>query len=468
MSVEPKAAVIPDLDPRAISAIDHLKFADCADVLEDFGVIYPPAARWIGEVVPALRAAAEGRVEEAAFLLIYSVEPPPPKAVYARIVAAIARALEEKQPWIAAALFSRVPDDPKMAERASMAARRGGGKPEDIVAKFNEVSVEFQRALAEANPNDPVPHERLGVALIAKPGAARAEAERAIGLDSESKAAWLALAAADRVGIGVAEATNTLNKAATRNPAAAWPWLELARPISDTEFAKALSYADRALAADPMDEVALELRRKMLRKLEKWQELVELLEYMTSVTSDRLHLHDLYDEWARVTSDPLKDPLGAVELQKQADFFKDDAKISEFYWKTLSETGGAKEVWEEVDQFFRYNRMWNDLGRLLLMKVERAFGEERLRYLDELRVVWLMVPGRGDIAWHDAVMSEVDRAGNDADLRKSLEERLVGIDVPPEEKPPAELGPYVLAAAGALVVVLILLVAVAVLPFFMQ
>lgn len=468
MSAEPKAAVIPDLDPRAISAIDHLKYADCAALLEGFTAIYPPAKGWIDGVLPALHAAADGQAEEAAYKLIYLETPRPPSAVYARIVAAIARPLEEKQPWVAAMLFSLVTDDPKLVERAAMGARRANGKPEDIVAKFNEVSIAFQRAAVEKDPNDVVPQIRLGLALIGKPGAARAEAERAIGMAPESKAAWLALVAADRVGIGDLEATNTLNKAATRNPAAAWPWLELARPYAETDFAKALGFVDRALAADPKDEGALELRRVLLRKLERWQELVELLEYMTSLTTDRMQLHALYDEWARMTSGPLRDPLGAVELQKQADFFKDEAQISEFYWKTLGESERARAVWEEVDEFFRYNRMWNDLGRLLLMKIERAFGEERVRYLDELRVVWLMIPSRGDVAWHDAVSAEIDRAGNDEELKKSLEKRLVGIDVSPEEKPPAEIGTYVMAAAGALVVVLILLIAIAILPFFMQ
>ena len=271
-----------------------------------------------------------------------------------------------------------------------------------------------------------------------------------------------------KAGQSASQVEAVFTRAAEANAGAAWPFLALARPVADTNFEEGLRYADRALQCDPQDWEACELRRKMLRKLERWAELAEQLQYMTNLTSDAKKLTELYDEWARTTSDPLCDAIGAVELQKQADFFRDPKAISEFYWKNLTENEKDKRVWDEVDDFFRQNRMWSDLGKLLVMRLERAMGDDRLVYVDQLRIAWAMVPERGDLAWGDVVQSEIERASKDEGLKKALEERLVGVDVPPIEQPQADIAGYVMIAAGVLVVVIVILMAVLLMPFFVQ
>lgn len=461
----------PELDPRILPSIDHAQWGPAADRIEDFFVMSPSSGTWVIQYVPILRAAEEGSLEDAAFMLHPGVHQNfAPRLVHDRLLLALGRALEDKRGWISAGLFSTVKDDPRLVERSQQLARRLQGTPEDIPAKFAEALANRAQARLAANPSDGVALEWLAWALVTSdPDTAFQTAERAVALDPTIKRAWMVLAEIGRKAGRSDKAVEVVfNKAADANPTAAWPFLALAKPVSDTNFELGLKYADRALQSDPQDWEACELRRRMLRKLERWAELAEQLQYMTNLTSEAAKLTDLYDEWARTTSDPLRDALGAVELQKQADFFRDPKAISEFYWKNLNENDKDKRVWDEVDDFFRQNRMWSDLGKLLLMRLERAMGDDRLLFVDQLRIAWAMVPERGELAWVDVVQSEIERADKDEDLKKALEQRLEGVDVPPPEKPPTDIAGYVMIAAGILVVVIVILVAVLLMPFFVQ
>ncbi len=461
----------PELDPRIIPSIDHLHWGSAADRIEDFFVMSPSSGSWVIQYVPILRTAEEGAMEDAAFMLYPGVhENLAPRIVHDRMMLALARSLEEKQGWIAAGMYASLVEDPRLVERGNQLARRLQGKPEDIPIKFAEALAARAQARLEANPSDSVALEWQAWALLTSdPDTAFQTAERAVALDPTIKRAWMVLAEIGRKAGRSDKAVEVVfRKAADANPGAAWPFLALAKPIADTDFELGLTYADRALQSDPQDWEACELRRRMLRKLERWAELAEQLQYMTNLTSEAAKLAEVYDEWARTTSDPLRDPLGAVELQQQADFFRDPVQVSEFYWKNLAEHDKDKRVWDEVDDFFRQNRMWTDLGKLLVMRLERAVGDDRLVYVDQLRIAWAMVPERGDPAWIDVVQLEIERASKDAELQKALEERLVGVDVPPPEAPPTDIAGYVMIAAGVLVVVIVILVAVLLMPFFVQ
>jgi tetratricopeptide (TPR) repeat protein len=471
-----------EVDPRIITALDQLAWGDAADRIEDFFVISPSSDPWVVQYVPILRAAQEGNVEDAAFMLHPGVhENLAPRVVHSRLMLAFARAFEEKQPWIAAGFYAELKDDPRLVERGAQLVRRVQGKPEDIPGKFAEMLAARAQARLAKDPGDAMALQWQAWALVtADPDNAFQTAERAVAIDPTAKQAWMVLAEIGRkIGRNEQAVEAVFSRAAEANAGAAWPFLALAKPISETDFTIGLKYADRALASDPQDWEACELRRKMLRKLERWEELVEQLQYMANLTSDRLKLSELYDEWARTTADPLRDAIGAVELQKQADFFRDPKQVSDFYWKMLAENEKDKRVWDEVDDFFRQNRMWEDLGKLLVMKMERAspsgdtarrstMGDDRLVFVDQLRIVWSMLPNRGEVAWIDAVQAEVDRAGGDAELKKALEDRLVGVDVPEVAKPAADIAGYVMIAAGVLVVVIVILVAVLLMPFFVQ
>lgn len=461
----------PELDPRIIPSLDALAWGPAADRIEDFFVMSPSSGPWVIQYVPILRAAEAGSLEDAAFMLYPGVEEHrAPRSVHDRVTLALARSLEEKNGWIAAGLYATLRDDPRLVDRGHQLARRLQGKPEDIPAKFSEMLAKRAAERLAANPKDGQALEWQAWALVTSdPNKAYETAEEAVAVDPSIRRAWMVLADVGRkAGQTERQVEVVFSRAAEANPGAAWPHLALAKPVADTDFTLGLTYADRALAADPQDWEACELRRKMLRKLERWAELAEQLEYMTNLTSDAAKLADVYDEWARTTSDPLRDALGAVEIQKQADFFRDPKAISEFYWKNLSEHEKDKRVWDEVDDFFRQNRMWADLGKLLLMRLERASGDERLLYVDQLRIAWAMVPDRGEAAWADVVQLEIERAAKDPELKKSLEDRLEGVEVAPPEKPQSDIAGYVMIAAGVLVVVIVILMAVLLMPFFVQ
>jgi hypothetical protein len=152
-----------------------------------------------------------------------------------------------------------------------------------------------------------------------------------------------------------------------------------------------------AVRRDPADVQAAEDLRQLLRRLARWQDLADHLEVMMQHTMLRAEQAALHDELADVLATRLESPLEAVNLRKRAEWWRDGAAVAAYYWQNLSVSPDDSHAWDEAEEFFRVNEMWDELAQLLQKRI-RMFAEPlRQPLYDEIVDAYKqMLPPRWD------------------------------------------------------------------------
>lgn len=171
----------------------------------------------------------------------------------------------------------------------------------------------------------------------------------------------------------------------TRMPDTPAPWALLAVLRDDLDdWEGANEAALEALARLPEDYDLMRLVRGTLRKAQRWTELVEHLEAMTTHTANLDEQVSLHEEIADVLVGRMNSPLEAVGYRRKADQFRDVPGMIAAHWQTLAEGGSDPAVWDEVESFFRDNGLWDEVVTLLHRRLENAYGEELALRFEQL------------------------------------------------------------------------------------
>lgn len=459
----PTAAALPsiDLDPRIFAAIDANAWERLYDLTEDFTVVSPTSAATLEPLLPLIE-----RLKTEDFfgaLAVLTGAPLPESALRDKLAVFLGRRLDEKHGLQALVAYS-AGRDVKGHERMPALLRQQGIPEEEWPNRRADAIASYWADATTADSSNAAAWEALALALETRdPARAGEAAERATELAGHREHAWKLLSRLRRNAGQTNEADAILSRAGERGYA--WAWFELAKIYSETNFEKALQFADAALQPNPENLEVLQLRRTMLRKLERWSELAQHLDDMCRCTADMALLAELHDELSRVYAGHLAEPIEGAELGKRAQWFRTPHEVLDWYWKMLEESPDDTDVWDEVDNFLRANLFWSDVGRLLMMRLERAESSDRLRYVDELRIVWQLVPGRGDAAWADVLNVEIDRAAADPSTKAAMETRRASVPIvdPPA---PSEMPRNLMIAGGILVFFVVIIIAVTLAPFF--
>lgn len=456
---------LPGVERALIAAIEKGDYPRAGQLLQKLARFSKNLEPVVAELFAPLEAMSRGAWDEAFFRI--TEETTFDSTAEDKMLEVTARNLEQSRPELAIMAWHRWRGTGGHG-RAEALERKAKLGEEAARAATREAAIAYYRGRI-ADRADAAGWERLGANLLAKSdyeGALEA-CNRSCQLDPARPLASQ-LVADTYIRLGhERKAIEWLENVGRNNPGKAWPWLHLATLYLERllDFPKAIDAASRALEEQPDDRGALKMLHVSLRKAQRWHDLVAHLERMTGATMRMTELGDLYQELGDVTANHLNSPLEAVELRKQAEFFRDQPAVVAFYWQSLAEAGDDPETVAEAEQFFRVNELWGELGKLLVKKLDRVSGAELLDVIDELALAVVSSEGASRELLVHTLKNEIGRA-RDPEIRTQLEARLAQIEAPPadEEEEPGGLGLLPLVAG---VVVAIGIVGIAVVALFL-
>jgi tetratricopeptide (TPR) repeat protein len=471
---EPQARIdstVVSADQRVLEAIACGQLDQAKALMQKLVALSPDAKACVAELLPCLYSAKRGDLEGAFFRL--TRETTFPSSAGDALLAYVAEALRAAgNVELAAAAWLALPDDPAAANGAALLAKLRMDAA-TLEARTLQAGVLYYRGRVTADEGDATAWERLG-ALILTTGTPTAAEEatqacdRALALDPQRRGAWQTQAEAMvRAGKNQVAVTH-LQKAARVYSGQSWPHVLLAGLYANhlDDLDNAILSASKAIAAAPGDRQILLMQRGLLRRGARWFELAQVIEELTATTLRMSEHAELHDELADLLFAKMNEPLESIEVRKRAAWFRDTPAVTAFYWQSLEEAGNRLEAWDEVEEFFRVNALWDDLIDLLYKRVEQTNGPRLLVAYDRLIALYENFPQLPAAELVAAILDEMNRAKEPA-MRLHLETRLdafragqaghVAVPAPPTPKSDAPSSALMLVA-GLLLAVLIVLV----------
>jgi tetratricopeptide (TPR) repeat protein len=413
------------VEKKVLAALDARQFDRVTVLLEKVAHMNPVGESVVEELLPAVEA-LEASDWEGLFWRL-TEETTFDSRTEDKMLEIAATELEKaKESLLAAAAWSRWRgiDGPQRAER--LVSALGLPNVDALKPRVRDAAIEYYKGRIARDERDAAAWERYGYNVLDKGDAATAveACTKACRIQPSRKIASQ-LVADVMVASGQApKAVKWLKEVGKANPGQAWPWILLAQLHEGaSDWDAAMQASARAVEEDDEDRPAMYVHRRILRKLQKWHDLAAHVEKMMSGTNRLRELIELHDELADLLAQKLNSPLEGVEIRKRADFFRDQPGVAAYYWQNLRQAEDDETMWKEVEDFFRTNEFWEDLGKLLFKKAERVSGLGIVQIYDDLAMVYTFIPGQSPASLVEPLRGEISRC-RDAEARAHLEERL--------------------------------------------